>query len=103
MSTGANNIGLLTTIFGKVTKVEFAEDFEYDFTDYFYIDDGSGLNDGSGYTGIKCRAPSKDFFDWVEYTLPSEGQYVSVTGVMGTTESNGKIVRYFWTWSWEAL
>lgn len=102
MSSGANNIGLFTTIFGKVTKVHFPSDGDYKFDDYFYVDDGSALNDGSGYLGIRCRPPSENF-GWAFYELPAEGQYVTVTGVMGTTQTNGKVVRYFWTWSWRLL
>lgn len=93
MSVGANSVGLLMTIFGKVTT-----SFDtYDWSGYFYIDDGSGLNDGSGNTGIKCR-PIADEYGLVE-SLPYEGEYVAVTGVMGVQQINGINARYFWTQS----
>ena len=43
MATGANNIGLLVSASGKVRHVG---------TDWFYLDDGSDLDDGTGNTGI---------------------------------------------------
>ncbi|MEN6371355.1 MAG: hypothetical protein ABFD64_05005 [Armatimonadota bacterium] len=41
---GLNNTGLLITAWGKVTYAE---------NGMFYIDDGSGIKDGSGHTGVK--------------------------------------------------
>lgn len=87
---GLSNIGLFTKIFGKVTKVENT----YGYAGYFYVDDGSGLKDNSGFVGIKCRPPS--FSNAGD--LPTEGQTVEVTGVIGI--ANG--ARYFWTDKWEA-
>ena len=43
-ASGLNNIGLLISTTGKVTYAE---------TGFFYVDDGSALDDGSGYIGIK--------------------------------------------------
>ncbi|MCX8053140.1 MAG: hypothetical protein N3B12_04980, partial [Armatimonadetes bacterium] len=43
---GMNNIGLLIRTWGKVTFVDETNKF-------FYINDGSGRNDGSGYVGIR--------------------------------------------------
>lgn len=42
-SSGLHNTGLLVTVWGKV---------KYRLTDRFYVDDGSGVNDGSGFTGL---------------------------------------------------
>ena len=80
-SIGTNNIGLLVTIWGKVTKVY---DPDGSFSGYFYIDDGFGLYDGSGddVTGIRCALPA-DESGYVMFPLPLEGTYVAVTGVMG--------------------
>ncbi|MCE5199023.1 MAG: hypothetical protein ABFD54_05075 [Armatimonadota bacterium] len=97
LSTGANTIGLYTTIYGKVTQA--VDDFPKYSTTYFYVDDGSGLKDGSGYTGIKCYAPT----DWGYYWIPANNDYVKVTGVMGVRQINGKNIRFFWTYSWDYI
>jgi len=82
---------------------------------YFYVDDGSGLVDGSvngdstGNTGIMCRAAGDGYGPYDPaytpglYAIPDEGRYVSVTGIVGTQIINGKQVRYFWTKSWNYL
>lgn len=65
--TGAsslNNIGLLITTTGRVT---------YANTDYFYIDDGSEADDGSGHPGVKVFATG--------LSIPAEDSYVKVTGI----------------------
>ncbi len=75
-SIGLNNLGLLVTIVGKVT---------YSDIGFFYIDDGSGVYDGSGHIGVKVRA------DWLD--VPYSG-YVKVTGIStGEKEINGKMLR----------
>lgn len=92
MSTGANSVGLLVTVFGRVTS----RNDTGDWSGWFYLDDGSGLRDGSGSAGIRCRpfgsgsAPD---------TLPPVGSYVSVTGVMGVQRFNNVNTRYLWTTS----
>lgn len=43
MADGANNIGLLVSAWGRVSAIGF---------DWFYIDDGAGLDDGTGNTGV---------------------------------------------------
>jgi len=60
---GTNNIGLLVTTFGRVT---FAG------SGFFYVDDGSALDDGSGHLGLKVLATG--------LTFPSTG-FVKVTGI----------------------
>ncbi len=72
--TGLNNIGLLVRIWGKVTWAN---------GDSFYIDDGSGGDDGDPeVTGIRVLLP-----DGVD--LPSVGDRVSVTGVSSCLASGG--------------
>lgn len=82
--TGLQNIGLLIKTWGKVTAPP-------DTTNkFFYIDDGSGLNDTSGYVGLRVSyanlAPGNTI------TPPSQNQYVVITGISSTTDLNGRIV-----------
>lgn len=64
---GLNNIGLLITAFGRVT---------YSDIGYFYMDDGSALDDDSGHIGVKVlgTVPVQEGEDPV-------GKYVKVTGI----------------------
>ncbi len=73
---GLNNIGLLVTIWGRVTAVE---------TDWFYVDDGSARLDGSGNTGLRLDASRLS-------NVPSVGQYVVATGVLATADAGGTTV-----------
>lgn len=50
-SSGINNIGLLVTVWGKVSHID---------ADFFYLDDGSGVDDGSGWPGVKCSTIGHD-------------------------------------------
>jgi hypothetical protein len=93
---GLNNIGLLVTLFGKVTQSSPGSFQEGGF----YVDDGSGLNDGSGNRGILCRPP---LFFGFPGPVPDTGRYVRVTGVMGARKSGSVNVRYLWTTGWEYL
>jgi len=70
-----NNIGLLVTICGTVT---------YSATDYFYADDGSALDDGSGHKGVKVLAAG--------LTLPASG-LVKVTGISSCEKNGDRLVR----------
>jgi hypothetical protein len=75
--SGINTMGLLATVWGKVTKTD---------SDYFYMDDGSGLNDSSGYLGVKVIYP-----DAGSLTV---GQFVYGTGIISCyKDTNGKIRR----------
>lgn len=96
MGVGLSNVGLYTTIYGKVTAKSTGAVSPWD--DYFYIDDGSGLQDGSTYIGIKCR-PSSEF---AAQSMPEVDDMVSVTGLVGIREVNGVPTRYFWTWNWKS-
>lgn len=62
--TGLNNIGLLISIAGRVT---------YSCADFFYVDDGSRLDDGSGHPGVKIRASGLN--------PPLAGSFVRITGI----------------------
>jgi hypothetical protein len=86
MSTATNNVGILQTIYGKVTNAYVTGEF----TGYFYVDDGSGIQDGSGSVGVMCRPIDVLFF-------PGMNDYVSVTGVMGVRQINGRNARYLWS------
>ncbi|MCX6376296.1 MAG: right-handed parallel beta-helix repeat-containing protein [Armatimonadetes bacterium] len=73
--TGLNNIGLLVTTFGNVN---------YAGTDYFYVDDGSKLDDGSGHIGVKVSAPG--------FTIPTSG-FVIVTGISSCEKVGSDLIR----------
>ena len=73
---GLNNIGLLVTIWGRVTAVG---------TGWFYVDDGFARLDGSGSIGLRVDAARVA-------SPPSVGQYVVVTGVLGTAEVGSAFV-----------
>ncbi len=94
MSLGCNDVGLLVKTSGRVTSVVSTSTFE----GYFYIDDGTGLNDGSGNLGVRCR-PSANANGSIA-ALPTTGSYVVVTGVSGVTQINNTNVRYIWTTGW---
>jgi len=101
LSTGRNNVGMLIKTWGKVTA-------SYDVASaesYFYIDDGSGLKDGSTdpYTdepniGIRC-SPIIDVFGLV--VVPAVGTQAKVTGIMGVHQISGLNTRYILTTLWE--
>jgi len=93
MSSGRNSVGIYMTLCGKVT----ARNTSGGYGGYFYIDDGSGLTDGSGNIGVKCRPSGASETPDV---LPNVGDYVKVTGVMGVKQIGGVNTRYFWTSSW---
>ncbi|MDO8684123.1 MAG: DUF4038 domain-containing protein [Armatimonadota bacterium] len=68
---GPNNIGLLVTIWGRITQKDT------DSSTYFYIDDGSGIKDGTDTLGVeniggRVKADPTDY--------PDES-YLVVTGI----------------------
>ena len=76
---GANNVGLLARVWGKVTQ--------RDMTDlaYFYIDDGSGLLDGTdtegeANVGLRVMADPRPY---------AQGSYVLVTGISSCFYTSG--------------
>ena len=77
--TGPNNMGLLVKVWGKITQRETVTNT------YFYIDDGSGLTDGTqtagaDNVGIKVLANPTSY--------PTD-TYVLVTGAVSTFDSAG--------------
>jgi subtilisin family serine protease len=75
--TGLNNLCLLVRTFGRVTEIG---------ADYFKMDDGSALDDGSGVKGIKVFVGG--------LTLPtSTSQYAVVTGISSTEMIDSNTIR----------
>lgn len=77
-ATGLNNVGLLVTACGRVKCRDT-------YGNYFYIDDGSGLSDGSPCAGVRVASAN--------LTMPAMHSYSVVTGLSGTTLLGGKAVR----------
>lgn len=75
---GLSNIGILVRVWGRVTYVDPSGAF-------FYLDDGSGVSDGSGWTGIRVACSN--------LPVPTVGSDVVVTGISGATIINGKPAR----------
>jgi|GEM_PF-1426658 len=75
---GLNNVGLLARVCGKVSRVDAAYN-------YFYVDDGSGISDGSGYAGFRV--------DSTGLPTPTAGQNVTVTGISGVADIGGRAAR----------
>lgn len=73
---GLNNVGLLVRAWGKVTAVG---------SDYFYLDDGSNCDDGSGSGGVRVVN--------VSGYMPSTDDYVAVTGVSGLATYDTDLAR----------
>lgn len=76
-ATGLFNVGLLITTWGKVT---------YTDPNFFYIDDGSHLDDGSGHVGLRIDARNLD-------NVPSVGSHVSVTGISTVQMLGERVIR----------
>ncbi len=78
---GLNNVGLLIRSWGVVTFVDSS-------SDYFYIDDGSGMMDY--YTeGIGVRVYYGGLATGNSITPPLAGQIVAVTGISCLIGDNG--------------
>ncbi len=83
--SGLNNLGVLVKAWGVVTGVDSA-------SGCFYVDDGRSLNDGSGLIGLRVA------WDWdtcgkAAITPPTQGDYVTVTGISGSEDVGGYLVR----------
>lgn len=78
LSAALNNIGLLVCTGGRVTFADPARKI-------FYLDDGSGLRDGSGQTGVRVQLENG--------TVPAAGAFVLVTGISGAALLDGNAVR----------
>lgn len=77
-SVGLSNIGCLVKAFGNATYVDRAGEF-------IYVDDGGGLLDGSGYSGVRVATSG--------LLLPVQDTFARVTGILGATELGGRCVR----------
>lgn len=85
---GLNNMGMLARVWGKVTRASTG-DLGFDYRPYFYIDDGSGLSDGTQTNGV----PNVGLRVYHQYYVnPPEGAYVSVTGIVSCERIDGKLV-----------
>ncbi len=71
-----NNIGLLVSTSGRVTHTD---------SGFFYLDDGSKLDDGSGYIGVKVRIEG--------LSMPAFESYVKVTGASSCYKRDGNLFR----------
>ena len=73
---GLRNVGLFVRTWGRVTYVG---------GNFFYIDDGSALDDGSGHIGVKvgCRSLQK----------PQLGSMVAVTGLSACEQNQDRVTR----------
>ena len=79
ISSGVNNTGLLVRTWGAVTQVG---------ADYLYIDDGSGLNDGTSDVETPSRG-LRVVCDPAGYAL---GDFVIVTGISSCFETPDGII-----------
>jgi hypothetical protein len=75
LAMGASNVGLLVQVTGTVT---------YSAADFFYLDDGSGVKDGSGNTGVKVVCPG--------LSVPAVHHKVTVIGISGAEQPTPSIV-----------
>lgn len=74
--SGLNNIGLLIKTSGRVTAHG---------RDWFYVDDGACIADGTGTLGIYCQAPAG-------VAIPTVGAMVSVVGISSCEVYEGRLV-----------
>ena len=69
---GLNNLCLLVTVCGRVTATSWT---------YFYIDDGSGMEDGSGHTGLRIESG--------DLNKPGVDSFVCITGISSCERPEG--------------
>ncbi len=80
---GTNNIGLWVRVSGRVTHIDPAGS-------YFYIDDGSGILDGTS-TGCKSNVGIRVAFDGTSYET---GQMLAISGISSCfIGPNGRVQR----------
>lgn len=77
-ASGLGNVGLLVASTGLVTYVDPGGGF-------FYIDDGSALDDGSGHSGVRVSCTG--------LVVPNAGVYARVAGNAGVCLVNSRVVR----------
>lgn len=85
---GLNNMGMLATVWGKVSVPTQWWYPDEDGMIFFYLDDGAALVDGSHQEGI----PNSGLRVKVFYAGAELGQYVSVTGIVGSEKADGVTV-----------
>ncbi len=78
-----HNIGLLVQICGRVSYVNT-------LGKYFYVDDGCGLQDGSGQTGLLVHCGGRPIGNTIN--LPPQDAYVKVTAVSSCRPSATGII-----------
>lgn len=79
-ASGLNNIGMLIKTWGRITRIGEG---------YLYIDDGSGLKDGTSTEGEE-NIGVKVICDPTEYEV---GDYLSVTGISSCFEMGNDLMR----------
>lgn len=79
-ASGLSNFGLLVGTWGRVTYTSPPH--------FIYVDDGSGLWDGSGFTGVRV-----DISSVPGLAVPSTGSVVAVEGISMPVSISGKIQR----------
>lgn len=82
-ASGLHNVGLVVTVYGRVT---------YRDSTMFYVDDGSGVDDGTG-RGFGVQVSLGGLASGNSITAPTSGGYVSVTGISSCRLSGGNIIR----------
>jgi hypothetical protein len=80
---GAHNTGLLVTLWGKVTYANTT-------AKYFYLDDGFGWQDGSGYKGIQVYCGGRPVGNTL--TMPGQNTHAVVTGISSRKISGGNTI-----------
>jgi hypothetical protein len=82
---GLHNIGLLIQTSGRVVV-----DSTNTTDKYFYINDGSNLDDTSGFIGL--RVSYANLATGKSITPPADNVYVVITGISSTTDLSGRII-----------
>lgn len=82
---GVNNIGLLVRVMGYVTD---SGTYPRTNTTWFYVDDGSAVEDGTGAVGLYCEAEN--------ITPPAVGSLLRVTGISSCEVYNNNLVNLLW-------
>jgi hypothetical protein len=74
---GVNTEGLLVRLTGTARGYGSDENWEW-----FYLDDGSGVPNEGGYTGVKVFRSRRLRTEWDPYPFPTvDGQFVTVQGI----------------------
>ena len=82
---GLHNIGLLIQTPGRVVPGSSNTTEKY-----FYINDGSNLNDTSGFLGLRVSYANLAAGNSV--TPPADNTYVVIIGISSTTDLSGRII-----------